>query len=131
MQDATALVYKALFADETLLTLLGGKTDTINRIYNSPVAPNADEYPRLTMFEVINDDANSADDEPQDSDVNIRIDYWTKDVSTIFSVCKQIKTTLKVAFNTVSVRLEGTLYEEDIQVYHKPINIFLLLEQEV
>jgi hypothetical protein len=132
MQDATTLVYQALDPDAQLIILLGGK-DSVkgwNRIYNDPVAPNANEYPRITMFEVVNDDANPADDEPQDSDVNIRIDHWTKDSSTIYSVCKQIKKILKAAFNACIIQLGETIYESDTKVYHKPINVYLLLEQE-
>jgi hypothetical protein len=133
MQVATALVYKALNADTALLTLLGGKVPDKgwNRIYNSPVAPYEDEYPRITMFEVINEDADPSDDEPQCSDINIRIDVWTRDVKMVFPVCKQIKQVLKNSFNTCTVRLEETMHEklEKYTVYHKPINIYLLLDQ--
>jgi len=133
MQDATTLVYSALNTDTTLVSILGGKNRTKgwNRIYNSQVAPNADEYPRVTMFEVLNEDEVSADDEPQFSEVNIRIDVWAKDVKNIFSTCKQIKKILKNNFYTCNVRLEETMYEQSDTdtIYHKPVNVYLLIEQ--
>lgn len=134
MQDAATLIYRILDADNQLITLLGGKivNKGWQRIYNSPVAPNADEFPRITLFEVVNDDAEPADDEPQYSDVNIRIDIWLKDVRNLFPICKRIKKILKDNFSTCAVRLESTMYERtEINeiIYHKPINIYLLLEQ--
>lgn len=134
MQDAAALVYKALNTDTELITLLGGKNATKGwqKIYNSPVAPNADEFPRVTLFEVINDDAESADDDPQYSDVNIRIDIWLKDIRDLFKICKRIKKVLKNNFSTCTVQLESTMYEKlktDETIYHKPINVYLLLDQ--
>jgi len=135
MQDAAALVYKALNADVELIALLGGKVPANGwqRIYNSPVAPKVDEFPRVTLFEVVNDDAESADDEPQYSDVNIRIDIWLKDIRNLFPVCKRIKQVLKNNFSTCTVQLESTMYEKSETgevIYHKPINVYLLLEQE-
>jgi len=132
MQDAATLVYQALDADSQLITLLGGKVpvDGWSRIYNSQLAPNAKEYPRLTMFEVANDDANPADDEPQDSDVVIRIDVWVKDESSLFGICKQAKKVLLNTFGACTVSIQNIGYESDTQVHHKQIEINLLLEQE-
>ena len=136
MQDAVTLVYTALKADTTLLTLLGGKVqvsvkEVWNRIYNSQIALNADEYPRMTMFEVINEDANPADDEPQDSESIIRVDVWVKDDSKTFDICKQAKKTIKATFSTCTVKIYNIGYESDTQVFHRQIEINLLLEQEV
>jgi hypothetical protein len=132
MQDTETLVYKALNADGTLITLLGGKTQVgneyWNRIYNGQSAPNTDEFSRVTLFEVVNDDSDPADDASQFSDVNIRIDLWTKDDACIYKICKQIKNTLKSTF-TCTVRLENKIYESDTKVYHKPINVYLIIEQ--
>jgi len=137
MQDAATLVYKVLSADIELISLLGGKKqvgkEKWERIYNSPVAPNADEFPRITLFEVINDDAESADNEPLYSDVNIRIDVWLKDIRNLFSICKRIKQVLKSSFSMCIVRLESIMYEKQETneiIYHKPINVYILLEQE-
>lgn len=136
MQDAATLVYQALKNDAVLLALLGGKVEVSikevwSRIYNSQVAPNADEYPRLTMFEMTNEDANPADDEPQDSESIIRVDVWLKDNSIMFDVCKQAKKTIKAAFPLCSVRIYNIGYESGTEVYHKQLEINLLLEQEV
>jgi hypothetical protein len=133
MQDAAALVYKALNSDTTLINLLGGKVpaNEWNRIYNSPVAPHDDEYPRITMFEVINDDAVPADNEYLCSDVNIRLDIWLDDIKNLFDICKRIKQVLKSNFETCIAQLESTMYEKQTKktIIHKPINIYLLLEQ--
>lgn len=134
MQDAAALVYKALNTDTELITLLGGKIAAKGwqRIYNSPVAPFADEFPRITLFEVVNDDAEPADDEPQYSDVNIRVDVWIKDIRNLFSICKRIKQVLKSSFSMCIVQLESTMYEKQETgetIYHKPMNLYILLEQ--
>lgn len=135
MQDTTALIYKALNADAELIALLGGKVPDKGwqRIYNSPVAPKADEFPRVTMFEVINDDAVPADNIYLCSDVNIRIDVWLKDVRNLFAICKHIKQVLKSNFSTCTVQLESTMYEKSETseaIYHKPMNVYLLIEQE-
>jgi len=135
MQDAAALIYRTLNGDAELIALLGGKipAKSWQRIYNSPVAPMADEFPRITLFEVINDDAESADDDPQYSDVNVRIDVWLTDIRDLFNICKRIKKVLKTGFSMCTVRLESTMYEKSETgktIYHKPINVYLLLEQE-
>lgn len=131
MQDATTLIYNALNTD-SVLSLLGGKNRSKgwNRIYNSQVAPCADEYPRITMLEVLNSDEVPGDDDYLYSDVNIRIDLWVKDIGTIHPICKCIKKVLKDNFYACVVRLEETIYEYDTEIYHKPINVYLLLAQE-
>lgn len=133
MQDVETLVFKALDSDTVLINLLGGKKTVNNckwdRIYNSKIALNPDEYPRVTIYEVLNEDAVYGDNNPQCSDVNIRIDLWTKDQSIVFDICKQIKQTLLNSFEICEVKLESKMFEEDTEVHHKPINVYLLLEQ--
>jgi len=109
MQDAAALIYRTLNGDAELIALLGGKipAKSWQRIYNSPVAPMADEFPRITLFEVINDDAESADDDPQYSDVNVRIDVWLTDIRDLFNICKRIKKVLRPAFQCVRCDLKA------------------------
>lgn len=133
MQDATSLVYQALIADTTLLALLGGKVPAKgwNRIYNSQISEHAEEYPRMTMFEVMNEDANSADDEPQDSDVIVRVDLWSKDEPPMFGICKQAKKAIKTAITACNVSIRTIGYETDTKVCHKQLEINSLLEQEV
>ena len=131
MQDAETLVYQTLNTDETLKTLLGGidVENSLFRIYNSPVAPKADEYPRITLFEVVNTDEASADDEATMSDVNIRVDIWTKDEITLFDITSRVKKILKTNL-LCTVKLGSKIYEEDTEVYHKVVEVYLLLEQE-
>lgn len=131
MQDAETLVYQTLNTDETLKTLLGGidVNNGLYRIYNSPVAPNADEYPRITLFEVVNSDEAAADDEATMSDVNVRVDVWTKDETTLFDVANRVKKILKTNL-LCTVKLGSKLYESDTEVHHKVIEVYLLLEQE-
>ncbi|AEY65421.1 DUF3168 domain-containing protein [Clostridium sp. BNL1100] len=131
MQDAETLVYQTLNTDETLKKLLGG-IDVENglfRIYNSPVAPNSDEYPRITLFEVVNTDEAVADDEATMSDVNVRVDIWTKDETTLFDITNRIKKILKTNL-LCTVKLGAKIYEQDTEVYHKVVEVYLLLEQE-
>ncbi|EPR12366.1 DUF3168 domain-containing protein [Ruminiclostridium papyrosolvens] len=131
MQDAEALVYQTLNLDETLITLLGGKDvgKGFFRIYNSPVAPNADEYPRITLFEIVNTDEAAADDESTMSDVNVRVDIWTKDETILFDVTNRVKKILKTNL-LCTVKLGAKIYEQDTEVYHKVVEVYLLLEQE-
>jgi hypothetical protein len=130
MQDAVNLVYSTLSSNAELMALLGGEDAEKGwyRIYDSPNAPNAKEFPRLTLFEAVNDDAFGGDDKPLYSDVNIRIGFWDDTNERIHSVCKQIKKVLKDSFQC-SVRIESTLFESDTETYHKPLNVYLLLEQ--
>ncbi len=132
MQDAVNLVYTPLHSDAPLITLLGGRDPEKcwDRVYDGPTNPQEDEFPRITMFEVLNEDAVPADDKFECSDVNVRIDFWTKDKRDIHPVCKRIKKVLGDTFMDCIIRPESTMYETDTGVYHKPINVFLLLEQE-
>lgn len=134
MKDAVNLIYTELSGNTELMTLLGGETTSgkqkWKRIYDKPVAPFTNELPRITMFEVLNSDEVFADDVPHFSDVNVRIDVWTDKHSDIQKISKKVKEVLFTKFEACRIQLEGTLYEQDTKIYHKPINVFLLLEQE-
>jgi hypothetical protein len=129
--DAETLVYQTLKSDETILNLLGGidveKEEF--RIYNSPTTLNTKEYPRITLFEVVNTDEAAADDETTMSDVNVRVDIWTKDETTLFEITDRVKKVLKTIL-PCTVRLGAKIYEADIGVYHKVVEVYLLIEQE-
>lgn len=134
MQNAVNLIFNILNNDSTLITLLGN-TKTVsgqqwNRIYQIPNAPYPEELPRITMFEVINDDAVSADNKPLFSDINIRIDIWLKEYQNLFAITKRVKKIITDNFKMRRFQIIETLFESDTKVYHKPINIYLLLEQE-
>ena len=131
MQDAETLVSLTLDADEILISLLGGK-DTEKgweRIYNDNVAPNADEFPRITLFEVVNTDEAAADDKATMSDVNVRVDIWTKDNTTLFDITNGVKKVLEQNL-LCTVKLGAKIYEKETEIYHKVVEVFLLLEQE-
>lgn len=143
MQDATALVYAVLAADVTLNQLMGHtptvvggeQNSTAEGIYNEPTAPDLTEFPRITMFEVVNDDAVPADNMSLCSDAVIRIDLWTASNEDIFPLVKQIKKALYAAFAESDLSINSTMVEmEDdtkAKTYHKPMDFNLLIEQEV
>lgn len=134
MQNAVNLIFNILKNDSVLMGLLGNaktvSSQNWNRIYQTPNAPYPEEMPRITMFEVINDDAVSADNRPLFSDVNIRIDIWLKEYQNLYAITKRVKKLIVDNFGMCRVQIIETLFETDIKVYHKPINVYLLLEQE-
>lgn len=131
MKNVMSMIYAALKADTTLITLLGGifASKGWNRIYNGQLAPNADEYPRMTMYEVMNDDAEPADDEPQESDVIARVDLWAKTDNT-FAITKQAKKTIKSIFDTCTISIRYIGYDDETGSYHKQLEMRILIEQE-
>ena len=132
MQDVMLLIYTALKNDTTLMNLLGGVNTKKkwHRIYNGSVAPNSDEFPRVTMFEVLNNDDEFADDFAECSEVVARIDVWSE-CNNIFEIAKQIKKVLKSAFLLCDISFNADMYEEDTKVYHKPINVEIKIDTEV
>lgn len=135
MQDAELLVYQALAKDAALLVLMGGrkqvKTQNWARIYRSRLAPYAEEDTRITLYEVLNTDEVPGDNRFFASEVNIRIDLWTMNEDILFPIVKRIKEVLQNSFHACVVRLEAKNYEEDTKIHHKPINVYLLIEQGV
>lgn len=132
--DAVSLVYQALSNNETLINLLGGRKNVKNqkwqRVYDKPKAPYTEELPRITMFEVINTDDVFADDEPEYSDINVRIDLWLNNHNDLYVITKKIKKTLRTIDDVYRIVIGSTLYENDTGIYHKPIDVYLFLEQE-
>jgi hypothetical protein len=102
---------KALLQNAALVALLGGK-----RVYKRP-APDGKEFPRVTIFEVVDNDADYADDEPMSRDVVLQVDEWNKvDTQTIF---KEIDKTMKE--NGWRRTAKQEFYEQDTQVHHKAL----------
>lgn len=134
MQDAELLVYQALAKDTELVALMGGRKQVEGqnwaRIYRSRVAPYAEEDARITLFEVLNVDEVPGDNNFFASESNVRIDLWTTKEDVLFPVTRRIKKVLQSSFPACVVRLEAKDYEEDTKIHHKPINVYLLLEQE-
>jgi len=132
LQDVSILVYQALNADTALLALLGGKIPLkqYNRVYNSQKAPIAEELPRVTMHEILNDDDIGADDTFHCSNIEFRIDVWDITNKNMFAICKRIKEVLKSLTSfSCRVKLQSMMYEQDTQVYHRPINVNILIKQ--
>lgn len=109
-------VVSALKNDATLTGLLGGP-----RIYFQ-VAPNPDEFPRITYYEQDNRPALYGDTQELGSEITFVVDIWAK-AST---------TAIADAVNRVMVGLgfvrefAGDLYEQDTGVFHKHMRYRIL-----
>lgn len=102
-------IAQALESNQALVSLLGGK-----RIYQL-VAPNPDEFPRITFFEMDNIDDRFADDEAISSEIRIQIDIWSK--KSIPKIADEVDKTMKsLGFRRTA---SADLYEEDTKVFHK------------
>ncbi|MBP1907078.1 hypothetical protein J2Z32_003743 [Paenibacillus turicensis] len=107
--DAKNKVRASLLSNTNLVSILGGQ-----RVYQL-VAPKADEFPRITFFEVDNRDSDFADDVAYASSVTMQIDIWSKG-STSAIAC-QVDRTMKEQDWGRTLSLDQ--YEKDTQVYHK------------
>lgn len=107
--DVKTIVRAALLGNSSLVTLLGGQ-----RIYQS-VAPKADEYPRITFFEVDNRDSDFADDEAYASSIIVQIDVWSK--SSTSAITGEVAKTMKAEGWSRSLAVDQ--YEDSVQVHHK------------
>ena len=123
MQDTLVLVYKALKADDTVSAKIKG-------IYNNPRAPDSarDTFPRLTMFEMLNRNTEYADDKALMNTVDIRIDIWSKK-NNLFELSAAVKECVEGAFTMCSVELVSDMYESDTNIYHKPINVKIMMNK--
>ncbi|WP_051570333.1 tail completion protein gp17 [Paenibacillus ehimensis] len=109
--DIKTEIRQALLNNAALVSLLGGP-----RVYQL-AAPRADEYPRITFFEVTNYDSEFADDGAYASDVTVQIDVWAKDSTS--TIAAEIDVTMK---GLGYFRTSGAdLYEDDTKVYHKAL----------
>lgn len=122
MQDVLLIAYKALKSSSAL-------TKEIKGIYNNPRAPDKDKnvFPRLTMFEMLNNDSEYADDKAIMNDVWIRIDIWSKE-NNLHKLSKLVKSALESNFEMCRVEMQSDMYESDTNLYHKPINIKIKME---
>lgn len=74
MIDSEVLVINALEADSTLSSLVGDK------IFRYVVPDEfADQYPYIRVVELNNMDSDYTDNKAIASDLEIQIDFWTKD----------------------------------------------------
>ena len=104
-------------------------TKKIAAIYNNPRAPDKDKnlFPRITMFEMLNNDSEYADDSAIMNTVIARLDIWSKQ-NNLFELSKAVKETLETDFLIFFVELQNDMYESDTNIYHKPINVTLKME---
>lgn len=109
----------ALIDDATIKTLLCGE-----RVYPLGTAP-ATQYPRITFFEVVNADADSADDAVYSSRLIYQIDVWAK--GNPDPIAREVDRVMKsIGFS----RNGGAdLYENDTKVYHKSLRYAILAEE--
>lgn len=123
MQDTLVLVYKALKADDVV-------KEKIKGIYNNPRAPDSarDTFPRLTMFEMLNRNTEYADDKALMNTVDIRIDIWSRK-NNLFELSAAVKECIEGAFTMCSVELVSDMYEDDTNIYHKPINVKIMMNK--
>lgn len=111
-------IVAALKANATLVSLLGGP-----RIYFQ-VAPVADEFPRITYFEIENIGAVYADDNEQASEIHVQVDIWSKG-STSAIAAEVDKTMKSIGFGRTS---SADLYEQDTGIYHKAMRFATVKE---
>lgn len=111
MINAKEIIRTALLNNAELIALLGG-----DRIYQL-VAKQADEFPRITFFEIDNADAAFADDEAYASSISVQIDVWSR--ASTFAIANEVDKTMKeLGF----ARTSGPdFYEQDTKIYHKAL----------
>ncbi len=110
----------ALINDTALVKLLGGQYVWAIK------APDANQYPRITYFEMTNFDKNYADDRAYSSRMVYQVDVWSKGNPDpiVIEVDRVMKT---IGFARVG---GADLYEDDVQVYHRALRYGITKEVE-
>ncbi|EEM89529.1 hypothetical protein bthur0012_24620 [Bacillus thuringiensis serovar pulsiensis BGSC 4CC1] len=99
---------QALGNNQELVSLLGGK-----RVYYRK-AKNAEEFPRITFFELDNRPDGFADNDESESEITFQIDIWSKGSTT--AIHQKVNEVMKnISFSRYAV---ADLYEEDTQIFH-------------
>jgi hypothetical protein len=110
----------ALINDDALVNLLGGQYVWPQR------APDANQYPRITFFEMTNFDANHADDQAYSSRMVYQIDVWSKNNPDPIAI--EVDRVMKsISFSRAGA---ADLYEDDVQVYHRALRYGITKEVE-
>ena len=108
----------ALINDTALVKLLGGQYVWAIK------APDANQYPRITYFEMTNFDKNYADDRAYSSRMVYQVDIWSK--SNPDPIAVEVDRVLK---SNGFARVGGAdLYEDDTQVFHRALRYGILKE---
>lgn len=109
MINLKPLIVSALTENETLVNLLGGP-----RVYFQ-VAPDPDELPRITYFELMNFGSMYADDGEEASEIHVQIDVWSKESTS--DIAAEVDRTMKsIGFGRMA---SADLYEDDTEIFHK------------
>ncbi|MBJ8026152.1 tail completion protein gp17 [Bacillus cereus] len=101
-------IVQALENNQELVSLLGGR-----RVYYRK-AKHAEEFPRITFFELDNRPDGFADNEESESEITFQIDIWSKGSTTV--IHQKVNEIMKrIGFSRYAV---ADLYEEDTQIFH-------------
>ncbi|MEH6848564.1 tail completion protein gp17 [Bacillus pseudomycoides] len=108
MKNLRPIIVQALENDPALVLLLGGK-----RVYYHK-AIDAQEFPRITFFELNNTGDSFADNQEIVSDISFQIDIWSNNSTSAIHV-KVDEIMKSIGFFRSAV---ADLYESDTQVFH-------------
>ncbi|MCU5027660.1 hypothetical protein BK720_00360 [Bacillus thuringiensis serovar brasilensis] len=101
-------IVQALGNNQELVSLLDGK-----RVYYRK-AKNAEEFPRITFFELDNRPDGFADNDESESEITFQIDIWSKGSTT--AIHQKVNEIMKrIGFSRYAV---ADLYEEDTKIFH-------------
>lgn len=114
--DLKVQLRAALLENAALVALVGRDKNNAPKVYQM-VAPYAEDFPRITFFEVTNFDSDFADDVSIASEIIMQIDVWSK--SSTSAISGEVDKTMKTLGYTRSSAQD--LYEDDTGVYHKAL----------
>ena len=101
-------IVRALENNQELVSLLAGR-----RVYYRK-AKNAEEFPRITFFELDNRPDGFADNDESESEITFQIDIWSKSSTT--TIHQKVNEIMKsIGFSRYAV---ADLYEDDTQIFH-------------
>ncbi|HDR7777689.1 MULTISPECIES: tail completion protein gp17 [Bacillus cereus group] len=101
-------ILQSLENNQEIVSLLGGK-----RVYYRK-AKIAEEFPRITFFELDNRPDGFADNEENESEITFQIDIWSKGSTT--AIHQKVNEIMKsIGFSRYAV---ADLYEDDTQIFH-------------
>jgi len=126
MIDLKPVVMQALESDPALVSLIGYDRDGNVKVYEL-TAPHADDFPRVTFFEMTNFDSDFADDTELESTISIQVDVWLQGDSETAPIAKEVDRIMKsLGYRRTSTSPD--LYEEDVDVYHKGLRYTIAVD---
>ncbi len=118
MINSKTLLTTALESNKEIVDLIGKDVNDNPRIYHLN-APRADDFPRITFFEINNIDSNYADDDVTASEIDVQISIWVTDPSLLTEISNQVNKAMRD--HNFKRYFVTELYEKDTGVYHKPM----------